>query len=88
MPTRRVRDDHSYIAPQPSKDLHSAMGNGTTQTGAHGKPEFLSACCNMVSLTAVNTSRMLVVSVACTRLEKSRAAISAGLGRRGDWEET
>ena len=64
------------------------MGNGTTQTGAHGKPEFLSVCCNMVSLTAVDTSRMLVVSVAWARQEKSRVAISAGLGRGGDWEET
>jgi hypothetical protein len=35
---------------------------------AHNIPESFSAFCNIVSLTAANTSRILVVSVACVRL--------------------
>lgn len=36
----------------------------------HRMPESFSAFCKIVSLTAANTSRMFVVSVACVRLEK------------------
>jgi len=59
----------------------TTKSNGTTQTGtataggAHNTPESLGVFHNIVSLTAADTSRMLVVSVACVRLVKSRAII-------------
>jgi hypothetical protein len=59
------------IALQSSTDLKiNKKCNGITQTGAHSIPKSWSAFCNIVSLTAANTSWMLVVSVACIRLEK------------------
>jgi len=38
----------------------------------HRIPESLSAFCSIVSLTAANTSRIFVVSVACVKLTKNQ----------------
>lgn len=45
-------------------------------------PESLRAFCNMVSLTAANTSRIFEVSVACVRLLSVKGVVLRDIQRR------
>ena len=62
----RGRSMHSgrRVAPETVEEV---MGG----RGRYNIPESLRAFCNIVSLTAAKTSRMLEVSVACVRLGRS-----------------
>ena len=77
--------DHGDNVPQRSRDIQKS--NGTTRIGPTALTIYqpLSAFCSIVSLTAANISRILVVLVACVRLKEiARGVISAELRGGGD----
>lgn len=58
-----------YVGIDGGTRIHSGRGSDKAAEGDYRIPESFRAFCNIVSLTAANTSRIFDVSVACVKLE-------------------